>query len=89
MNNRKLKRTHKGLMICEAGFIYCIRHNIEYETFINDVFMADKIDCEEGSEFDNICKDLRYFRHTDYVLKEITESEYELCVDKFGQDACI
>jgi hypothetical protein len=84
--NRKLKRSHKGLMIVEAGFIYCKRHNLDEESFIDNVFMTEDFNCEEGSEFDNICKDLRCFRRWDYTLKEITESEYELCIDKFGEN---
>ena len=83
---RKLKKSHKNLMIIEAGYIYCKRHNLNYETFIDDVFMTDEFHCEEKSEFDNICKDLRMYRHFDsYTLIEITDDEYEMCVDEFGQ----
>ena len=83
---KRLKRPHKNLMILEAGYIYCTRHNINYETFVNENFMSPDFDCDEGSEFDNICKDLRHYRTYDYVLKEITDNEYELCIEKFGQD---
>jgi hypothetical protein len=56
---RKLKRSHKNLMIIEASYIYCKRHNLDYETFIDDVFMTEEFNTSEGSEFDNICKDVR------------------------------
>jgi len=42
-----LKRTHKNLMILEAGYVYCKRHNLNYQTFIDDVFMQENFDCEE------------------------------------------
>jgi hypothetical protein len=33
-----------------------------------------------------MCKDLRMYRHFDlYSLIEITEDEYEMCVDEFGE----
>jgi len=84
---KKLKRSHKNLMILEAGFIYCKRHNLNNETFIDDVFMTDGFDSSEGSEFDNICNDLRMYRHFDsYTLTELTEDEYEMCVNEFGED---
>jgi hypothetical protein len=52
---RKLKRSHKNLMIIEASYIYCKRHNLDYETFIDNVFMTERFqDSSEGSEFDNI-----------------------------------
>jgi hypothetical protein len=39
-----------------------------------------------SSEFDNICKDLRMYRHFDsYKLIEITD-EYEICIDEFGEN---
>jgi hypothetical protein len=48
--------------------------------------MSYEFDSKEGSEFDNICKDLRYYRYFDsYTLVEITEDEYEMCIDKFGE----
>jgi hypothetical protein len=82
---RKLKEVHKGLMIFEAGFVYCKRHNLDYEIFIDDIFMSEEFDCSDGSEFDNICKDLRCFRHYgSYNLCEISLEEYEMCLDKFG-----
>ena len=86
MNKTKLLiRDHKKLMIIEAGYIYSKRHNLEYETFIEKVFMTEEFDCDEGSEFDNICKDLRCYRYFDsYQLIEITNEEYEMCVDKFN-----
>jgi hypothetical protein len=84
---RKLKRSHKNLMIIEASYIYCKRHNLDYETFIDDVFMTEQFNTSEGSEFDNICKDLRFYRYFDsYKLIEITDDEYEMCVDKFGEN---
>jgi hypothetical protein len=84
---RKLKRSHKNLMIIEASYIYCKRHNLDYETFTDDVFMTEQFDCSEGSEFDNICKDLRYYKYFDsHKLIEITDDEYEMCVDKFGEN---
>jgi len=83
---RKLKRPCKSLMIFEAGFIYCKRHNLNYDTFIDEEFMTEDFECGEDSEYDNICKDLRLFRVIkDYKLKTVTVEEYELCVDKFGQ----
>lgn len=83
----KLKRSHKNLMILEAGYIYCKRYNINYDTFINDVFMTEQFDCSDGSEFDNICKDLRCYKYFDsYRLIEITNDEYEMCVNKFGEN---
>lgn len=84
---RKLKRTHKNLMIIEASYIYCKRHNLDYETFIDNVFMTEHFDSSEGSEFDNICKDLRCYKYFDsYKLIEITDDEYEMCVNKFGEN---
>ena len=86
---RKLKRSHKNLFILEAGYIFCKRRGIEYNDskFIDDIFMTDSFDSSEGSEFDNICKDLRCYRYFDsYVLVEITEDEYEMCIDEFGED---
>ena len=89
---RKLKRSHKNLMVLEAGYIYCKRHGLNYETFIDDVFMdpmawnTDRFDSSEGSEFDKICKDLRCYRYFDsHRLIEITDDEYEMCVDEFGE----
>lgn len=54
---RKIKTSHKNLMIIEASYVYCKRHNLDYETFIDDVFMTEQFDSSEESEFDNICKD--------------------------------
>jgi hypothetical protein len=83
---RKLKRSHKNLMVIEAGCVYCKRHRLDYETFFDDVFMSCEFNSREGSEFDNICKDLRFHRYLDsYKLVEITEYEYEMCIDKFGE----
>jgi hypothetical protein len=73
-------------MVIESGYVYCKRHGLDYETFFDDVFMSYEFDSKEGSEFDNICKDLRYYRYFDsYTLVEITEDEYEMCIDKFGE----
>ena len=84
---RKLKTNPKNLMICEAGYIYCKRHELNYETFIDDVFLTDESLTDEQSEFDNICKDLRCYRYYDwYKLIEITDAEYGMCVDKFGEN---
>jgi hypothetical protein len=81
---RKLKRSHKNLMILEAGYIYCKRHNLNYETFIDEVFMTEEFHSDEESEFNRIYVDLRYYKYLDsYKLIEITEDEYEICVDKF------
>ncbi len=47
--------------------------------------MTEGFDSGSGSEFDNICKDLRSFRYFDsYKLIEISEKEYEDCVDFFN-----
>ena len=84
---RILNRSHKNLMIIEASYIYCKRHNLEYETFIDGVFMTDGFDSSEVSEFDNICKDLRCYKYFDsYKLMEITDDEYNVCVDNFGEN---
>lgn len=84
---RKLKRSHKNLMIIEASYIYCKRHNLDYDRFIDDVFMTEQFDSSEGGEFDNICKDLRYYQYFDsHKLIEITDDEYDMCVDKFGEN---
>ncbi len=73
-------------MILEASYVYCKRYELDYETFIDDVFMTCEFNSDEGSEFDNICKDLRCYRYLDsHVLIEITENEYEMCIDKFGE----
>jgi hypothetical protein len=49
--------------------------------------MTEQVDCDEGSEFDNICKDLRCYKYFDsHKLIEITDDEYEMCVDKFGEN---
>lgn len=85
---RKLKRNHKNLFILEAGFIYCKRRDIEYSDnkFVDEIFMTEGFDSSEGSEFDNICKDLRCYRYFDsYELIEISEDEYEMCVDEFNK----
>lgn len=86
MDARRIKRTHKNLMIFEAGFIYCKRHELDYETFEN-IFMSEEFDSSENGEFDNLCKDLRCYRHhPNYELIEMTEEEYSLCVIKFGEE---
>ncbi len=80
---RKLKRSKKNLYILEAGYIYCKRRDIEYtdDKFIEDIWQSDQFD---NNEFNNICKDLRCYRHIDsYQLIEITNDEYEMCVDEF------
>ena len=83
-----LKRSHKNLFIYEAAYIYCLRHNLNFDTFIDGVFMQSDFNCDENSEFDNICKDLRGYRYSqNYSLKEITDEEYELCFIKF-KDEC-
>ena len=75
---RILKRNHKNLMIYEAGYIYCKRHELNYETFFDDVFLTEEFHSDEESEFNNICKDLRYYKYFDwYKLIEITDAEYE------------
>jgi hypothetical protein len=84
---RKLKRSCKNLMVLEAGYIYCKRRNLDYETFIDNVLIEEEFHCEEGSEFDNICKDLRCYRYFDsYKLIEITDAEYEMSIDEFGEN---
>ncbi len=73
-------------MIIETSYVYCKRHNLDYKTFFDDVFMSCEFNSREGSEFDNICKDLRFYKYLDsYKLVEITEDEYEMCIDKFGE----
>lgn len=37
---RILKRDYKNLMILEAGYIYCKRHDINYDTF-ESVFIKE------------------------------------------------
>jgi len=84
---RQLKRTHKNLMFFEAGLIYCKRHGIEYniETFVETVFMSETLN-NDGGEYDRICNDLRFYRYFEsYKLEEITEEEYEMCVDEFNK----
>jgi len=85
---RILKKTHKNLMIIEASFIYCKRHGLDEENFIEDTFMTDDFSKSEEIEFDKICNDLRGFRGClgNYELREISVEEYELCVDKFGAE---
>ena len=84
---RKLKRSHKNLMVLEAAYIYCKRHELNYETFIDDVFLTEGFHSGKESEFNNICSDLRCYRYFDsYELIEITYDEYEMCVDKFGEN---
>ena len=81
-----LRRTHKNLMVIEAGFIYCKRHNLnmDTDTFFETVFMTDDFIAKEDEEFDTICKDLRCFRHLEnYELKTLSVKEYELVVDEF------
>jgi len=80
----KIKRSHKALMIYEAGFIYCKRHDLNYERFDEDVLSI--VLGEENVEYDNICDDLRKYRYYEtYKLVELTEEEYDLCVSKFGE----
>lgn len=84
---KTLKAQHKNLMIIEAGFIYSKRYNLDKDTFIDNVFMTDDFDSHEGGEFDNICKDLRRYRHyKSYVPKTITDEEYEMCIGEFGAE---
>lgn len=84
---KKLKKDHKQLMIIEAGFIYCKRHKLDNETFIDNVFMTEEFNCSENSEFDNICEDLRYYRYYEkYISKTVTDEEYDMCVEKFGEN---
>jgi len=86
---RKLKRSHKNLMFLEAGYIYCKRRGIEYsdDKFIDEILMTEQFDSSEGSEFDNICKDLRCYKYLDsYKLIEITDAEYKMCIDEFGEN---
>lgn len=81
-----LKHSHKNLMIIEAGYIYCVRHNLNQDTFIDDVLLSEQFNTSENSEFDNICEDLRCYRcFESYKLIEITDAEYDMCVDKFGK----
>lgn len=83
---RKLKRVHKSLYIFEAGFIYCYRRGIEYtdDKFIDEIFLSEDF-ISEG-EFEHICEDLRCYRyHEAYQLQEISEAEYEMCIDEFGE----
>lgn len=88
--NRKrvLSRTRKALFILEAGFIYCKRRGIEYSDniFIHGIFLSDEFNNSQSDEFEKICKDLRSYRYfKSYDLIEITEDEYENCVDEFGE----
>lgn len=83
--SRLIKISYKGLMIFEAGYVYCKRHNLNYDTFIDDVFLKETFNCSVNSEFDNICKDLRHFRRGQHKLVELTEEEYEDCVEVFGE----
>ena len=74
-------------MIHEAGYIYSLRHGIDFSRFTEDYFLQPDFPCDQGSEFDNICQDLRKYRYFDwYELHEISEEEYQLCLDKFGTD---
>jgi hypothetical protein len=86
MENKRLKRSHKNLFLLEAGFIFCKRRGIKYsdETFA-EFFLSPDFKDKEDSEYDNICKDLRMYRYFDnYELKEITQEEYEACIEEFG-----
>jgi len=83
-----LKISHKAIMIFEASYIYCKRHNIDLDpdTFITDVYVpSDNKDMDK--EIDDICKDLRSFRRSsfDYELRHITVDEYEMCYDYFNK----
>ena len=76
-------------MIREAGYIYCKRRGIEYsdDKFIDEILMTEQFDSIDASEFDNICKDLRCYKYLDsYKLIEITDDEYEMCIDEFGEN---
>jgi len=69
-------------MLDETIFIYCQRHNLQIDTFIDDVFISDEFLNDSASEFDDIGEDLRrYGYYKNYKLKTITKEEYELCVD--------
>ena len=48
-------------MILEAGFIWCKRRGIEYDSdkFVDEVFMKYDFSDGEEREFDNLCSDLR------------------------------
>ena len=92
-NLRKLSRGNKSLMTIEAGYIYCMRNekadmlSMDKDQFADkfiDMYLFD--DFGDDSEIDKICKDLRAYRRiSGYELKEITQVEYELCVDRFGE----
>lgn len=82
---RILKRTYKSLFLIEAYYIYCIRYNIEFcFDGVESIFMLEG---DKKKEFDSIIEDLRHYRNGtyEYKLTEITEDEYELCIDKFGE----
>lgn len=62
-------------------------HPYNDDKFIDDIFMTEGFDSGQGSEFDNICKDLRCYKYFDsHKLIEITEDEYEMCIDEFGEN---
>ncbi len=83
--NRKLKTTRKDLMVLEAAYIYCKRYDLDYEFFIEDL-LIDEISDVHNIEMYNIRKDLHLYKNIpDYILVEISDSEYEMCIDKFGE----
>lgn len=82
---RKLKLSHKNLMIIEASFIYCKRYNLNFDNFIDYNHFMDL--CEDKSkELDDLATDLRCYRYFEsHKLITLTVEEYELCVDEFGE----
>jgi hypothetical protein len=79
---RRLKKSYKNIMLYEAAYVYCLRHDLDYnnvDDFILDLMGKD--------DFEGIMKDLRCHRRmADYQLAHITEEEYELCINEFGLD---
>jgi hypothetical protein len=83
--NKILKSTHKNLMLDEAFYIYCLRHNLNYDD--ESLFEEYVFNYKYDDEIDRITIDLRcYLRFNSYKLKEITEEEYEKCILKFGHE---
>lgn len=70
-------------MFIEALFVYCLRHNLDYEQQLVDMSFL----VEENEELENLTKDLRFYRtFKTYKAVTLTDEEYELCVDKFGEE---
>lgn len=74
---------HKHWLL-ETSYIYCNRHQLDFETFIEDVFISNVFNNGVNDEFECIYQELQNIATIpNYQLKYITEVEYYKCVVNF------